>query len=134
MSLLLSPVLLFLLGLGVARLAKSKRVWRRHSLFALRAGVLALLLYTWLSLSLLLGSPWTEGVVGLLPAEDGTDWMVNSGVFSREAAWPLQDPSTVGLVVLGFMLFPFWLFVGVESGFWLFGRSPKQTGILGLLR
>lgn len=134
MSLLVSPVLLFLVGLLVARVAKSRRVWRRHSRFPRRALAWVLVFYTIFMLGLFLDHPFLAGLVGVLPGGSGTEWVVNSGLFSMDASWPLSDPWVVALSIVGFMSFPLWLYLGLVSGYWLFGTNPRQTGMIGLLR
>lgn len=134
MSLLLSPLALFLLGMGVARVAKMRRVWRRHSRFPRRALFWVLTLYSILSLGLFIDHAAFSGLVRWLPAETGTQWMINSGLLHLDAAWPLADPWVVVYSVAMFMLFPLWLYLGLTAGYWLFGTNPRQTGILGLLR
>lgn len=133
-SLLLSPFILFASGLVVARISKSKRVWRRHGLFTRRASALVFVLYFLVTISLLLDLDWVQPMVAYLPAESGTDWVVNGGVLHLDGTWPIEDKGTFGFVLLGFVLTPLWLWLGVLNGYLLFGRSPKQTGILGLLR
>ncbi len=134
MSLLLSPFVLFALGLVVARIAKARRVWRRHSRFPRRAVFWVLALYTVLSLGLFMDHEALQVLVRWLPGETGTDWMVNSGLLGLDASWPLADPWVVAFSVVLFMLFPLWLYLGLTAGYWLFGTNPRQTGILGLLR
>ncbi len=134
MSLLLSPLLLFLLGLLVARVAKARRVWRRHGRFPRRALSWVLVVYAGVSIALFIDHPvfasWATG----LPGGSGTQWMVNSGVLHLDAAWPLADPAVVAFSIVAFMLFPLWLYLGWTAGRWIFGSNPKQTGVLGLLR
>ena len=134
MSLLFSPVVLFVLGLIIAKLAKNKRVWRRHSRFPRRTLSIVLLAYTVVSLGLFVDHHWFASLVARLPGQTGTEWMVNSGVLGLDAAWPLADPAVVVFSVVGFMLFPLWLYGGYVVGQWLFGTNPRQTGVIGLLR
>jgi hypothetical protein len=134
MSLLFSPLVLFLLGLLVARLAKNRRIWRRHGRFPRRALGVVLVLYTGLLLGLLLDHPWFDGVIARLPGATGAEWVINSGLLHLDASWPLVDPWVVALVILGFMSLPLWLYLGFTLGQWLFGTNPRQTGVQGLLR
>lgn len=134
MSLLLSPLLLFLLGMGVARVAKMRRVWRRHGRFPRRALAFVLGIYSVVSLALLIDHRSMASWVRWLPGETGTAWMINSGVLHLDAAWPLADPWVLVFCIVAFMLFPFWLYLGWTAGCWLFGTNPRQTGVLGLLR
>lgn len=134
MSLLLSPLVLFALGVFIARISKARRVWKRHGLFTRKASGWVLVLYLGTALSLLLDLAWVRGFAGWLPGATGTDWMINSGILHLDAAWPLVNRAVVAWVIVSFVLFPVWLWSGVTLGYWAFGRSPKQTGIVGLLR
>lgn len=132
--LVFSPLVLIIIGLLAARVSKARRVWRRHGLFTTRFGIVVLALYTALSLGIFLGVPSFAPLTDALSGEDPTAWFVGSGLFAEDVRWPVEDAAVMAIVVVSFMLYPFWYWLGVNAGFWLFGRSPKQTGILGLLR
>jgi hypothetical protein len=133
MSLLLSPLILFLLGAIVARLSKSRRIWRRHSLFTVRICGILLALYTVFMVALLVDTGYFAALMRILPGESGTDWVLNSGILHLDPSWPLAERAVVAWVILGFMLFPLWMYLGVMTSYWLFGRNPRQRGIIGLL-
>lgn len=134
MSLLLSPLILYILGMGLARISKARRVWRKHSRFVPYMSALLLVGYFLLTISLFVDLTWVQGLVARLPGETGTDWMINSGFMTFDASWPIEDQALMFVIIAVFASFPLWFYLGVMSGFWLFGRSPRQTGILGLLR
>jgi hypothetical protein len=131
--LLVSPLLLFVIGLLVARLSKARRVWTRHSRFSLNMGCLLIPFYTGFNLALLFDHVAFRPIAHLLGAPTGTA-LFGTGILGYGPAWPIQDPILVSIIILTFMLYPFWFWSGIQSGYWLFGRSPKQTGIIGLLR
>lgn len=134
MSLVLSPLVLFVAGMLIARVSKSRRVWRRHELFTRRTAAVVLVLYVALELSLLVDAGWVQPLVRWLPGETGTDWVVGSGFLRLDGTWPIEDRGVMAFIVASFVAFPVWLWWGVTLGYWLWGRSPKQTGIMGLLR
>lgn len=134
MSLLLSPLLLFVAGMVIARVSKARRVWRRHGLFTRKTSALVLAVYLVTELSLLLDLAWVQPLVRWLPGATGTDWVVGSGFLDQGGSWPIASKGVMAFVILSFALLPFWLWMGVTTGYWLWGRSPKQTGIMGLLR
>jgi len=134
MSLVLSPVLFLGLGMLMARVSKMRRVWKRHNRFVWTVGgMLAATLFL-VMVSLMADLAWTRAWLGWLPGSDGPTWMWASGFFPPDvreragAAWGTVIP------LVAFALMPLWYRLGVGLGFWLFGRSPKQTGIVGLLR
>lgn len=132
--LLLTPLILWLLGLFVARLSKARRIWRRHGHFTLGMGLVLLVLYTTLMLGLLFDHASLRPIADLLGAPTGTAAYIGAGVIASEHVWPIEEVALMVVVILSFMLYPFWFWLGAQCGYWLFGRSPKQTGILGLLR
>lgn len=134
MSLLLAPPFFFLLGMGIARLSKSRRMWRKHNRYVVDLGGVVLFVSYMVLGSLFVDLDWVQPLVAWLPAESGTDWMVNSGVFGFPAEWPVAHEGVMFATLLCFALFPLWYAWGAVFGYWLFGRSPKQTGIFGLLR
>jgi hypothetical protein len=134
MSLLLSPLFLVLVGVLIARVSKSRRVWRRHSLFAFRAAAVVLVVYTLLMLGLFVDHAALAWLSHILPGETGTDWVVNSGILHWDATWPIASTGAMLWTLIGFMLFPLWMYIGVLAGYWFFGRNPRQRGIVGLLQ
>jgi len=60
--------------------------------------------------------------------------MINSGVFHFDS-YTIYHMSEEALLSCGVMYaaYPLWLKLGLEAGHVLFGRSPKQTGLLGVL-
>ena len=129
-SFLLDPFLLFLIGLiivwiNVRVLMKTGRSYLCH-LF-----LLTLALFWSISISLYLNLPWTDWMAKLCGAENGRDWMLNSGVFNFE----FKSPSEITLLISGFLFatYPLWLFIGVQVGYMLFGRKPTHKGFISLL-
>jgi hypothetical protein len=114
-------------------LAKAKRIWHPHSRFGRRWLLLMVILAFALNLGLLVGAGWTSGLAWL-PGGSGFDWAVNSGFMGFEREWPIDSPLLFAWVVLAFASFPVWAFLGYALGVILFGRTPKQTGVVGLLR
>lgn len=134
MSLLLSPVLFGLLGIIMARASKMKRIWRRHNRFVWTVGSMFAVTLLLVLVSLMADLAWTQGWSRHLPGGSGPVWMWSSGVFHDDLRERLPEHWDVVIPLLAFTLMPLWYRLGLTAGFWLFGRSPKQTGIIGLLR
>lgn len=108
-------------------------MWHPHSRFPRRWLIAVVALLLLLDLGLLLDAGWTRGLAWL-PGESGFDWTVNSGLFGFETQWPIDSHALFVVVVLTFASYPLWAWLGYACGVILFGRNPKQTGVLGLLR
>ncbi|MBI4361851.1 MAG: hypothetical protein HY558_01615 [Euryarchaeota archaeon] len=134
MSFLLDGPLLLGLGHLVALAARNnpRRHWLPHILGALILGV-----FYATSVAAFTDMDWIRPL--LVPPfvfgnpTSGTDWMVNSGVFHFQVSWPPGKTVTF-LAILGFVSYPFWLYLGFWNGQNLFGRNPKQSGLIGLLK
>jgi hypothetical protein len=66
------------------------------------------------SISLYLNRPWTRPIWELCRAEDGRDWMLNSGVLrigQRRVGWRVHATSA-----LLFATYPLWLWLGERAG------------------
>ena len=66
------------------------------------------------SVSLYLNAPWTRPIWKLCRAEDGRDWMLNSGVLHvdhRDAT-----PRTHVVSAALFASYPLWLWLGIKHG------------------
>ena len=66
------------------------------------------------SVSLYLNKPWTHWIARLCRAEDGRDWMLNSGVlkFDHRHAGPATHAASAAL----FASYPLWLWLGLRDG------------------
>ena len=83
------------------------------------------------SLSLYMDCWWVAWVWRLFGAESGRDWVIGSGIFRfdwRDA--PVWTHLTSGALLI---LYPFWMWLGVQMGYILFGRNERQTGVVGIL-
>lgn len=76
----------------------------------LTAATVAVFLVT--SISLYFNRPWTEWIWRLCRAEDGRDWMLNSGVLD------IRDPGprTHAAAALLFATYPVWMWLGCKHG------------------
>ncbi len=66
------------------------------------------------SISLYLNLPWTRPIWERCRAEDGRDWMLNSGLFRidhRRAGWRVHAAAA-----LLFATYPWWLSLGERAG------------------
>ena len=66
------------------------------------------------SIGLYLNQRWTEPVWRACRAEDGRDWMLNSGVFGFDHR--SAGPRTHAISALLFASYPFWLWKGYKDG------------------
>ena len=106
-----------------------KRTKRRYALPVMALCTLAIF-WGW-SLALYLELPGARWMWTMCGAESGRDWMINSGILNLN--W--QGAGVITHLISGalLMLYPFWLWLGVQVGFILFGRTEKQTGFISLL-
>ena len=128
-SFLLDPFLLFLCGLII--------VWLNVRIFMKKGGsyifhlsALTLALFWIISLSLYFNLPWVVWMAKLCRAQNGRDWMINSGVFH----FNVVSPPEITLVISGFLFatYPLWLWLGIQAGYILFGRKPSHKGLMSL--
>ena len=76
------------------------------------AGTLATFLGV--SVSLYLNRPWTRWIWRLCRAEDGRDWMLNSGVLRIDHR--RAGPRTHAVSAALFATYPVWLWLGLRHG------------------
>ena len=65
------------------------------------------------SISLYLNRPWTRWIWRMCRAEDGRDWMLNSGVFRIDHR--RAGPRTHAIAALLFATYPLWLRLGERA-------------------
>lgn len=117
-SFLIDPFLLFAsawaCSLVAARLNPVKRVR-----FVALAGVVILAVFWITSVSLYFNCEWTRWIWEMCRAENGRDWMINSGVFRFE----FRDPPllTHVLSALCFTTYPLWFRLGANAAFRMHG-------------
>ena len=110
MSFLIDPAWLYANGQAYARLAPAPE--RPDTARALAAATVAAF---WLvSASMYLNLGWTRPLARLCRAEDGRDWMLNSGVFRFDHR--KVGTRTHVLAVLLFLTYPLWLAAGYRGG------------------
>lgn len=115
MSFLVDPPLLVGSGMAIEAVAPDERAARR-----LEAGVLALFLVT--SVSLYCNARWTHWIARLCRADNGRDWMLNSGVFHFDHR--RSGPPTHAAAAAIFATYPLWLRMGRRLGERVVGRAP----------
>lgn len=110
MSFLIDPALLYANGQAYARLAPAPD--RPDTARALGAATVGSF---WLvSVAMYLNRAWTLPLARLMRAEDGRDWMLNSGVFRFDHG--RAGAGTHVLAVLLFLTYPLWLLLGYRRG------------------
>ena len=110
MSFLIDPPWLYANGYAYGKLAPEEH--QDATAKALGAATIGVFLAT--SISLYANARWTKPIWEACRAEDGRDWMLNSGVFHfdhRRARWPTH---VVGLAI--FATYPSWLRLGRRLG------------------
>ncbi len=129
-SFLLDPFLLmavgiFIVWLNVRHLMKSGKSY----IWAL--SLLTLILFWSISISLYFNLPWVHWIAELCHAQNGRDWMINSGVFHFD----IENLPDFAHVLSGFLFatYPLWLWLGIQLGHILFGRKSRHKGLLKLL-
>jgi hypothetical protein len=104
MSFLIDPPWLYATGRAYGRLMPERTPAAR----AIAGATAGAFLVT--SISLYLNRPWTRPIWERCHAEDGRDWMLNSGLFRidhRRAGWRVH-----ALSALLFSTYPWWLRLG----------------------
>ena len=66
------------------------------------------------SISLYLNRPWTRWIWRMCRAEDGRDWMLNSGVLRLDHRNAGRTTHAVGAGI--FATYPLWLYLGWRRG------------------
>ena len=110
MSFLIDPPWLYANGEAYARLAPEPLQGRAAK--AAWAGTIAVFLAT--SVSLYLNREWTRPIWRACRAEDGRDWMLNSGVFRFDHQ--RAGARTHAVAALLFATYPLWLWLGYRRG------------------
>jgi len=108
MSFLIDPPWLYATGRAYGRLMPERTPAARAVHTATAGAFLAT------SISLYLNRPWTRPIWRACRAEDGRDWMLNSGVFHfdrRRVGWRTHVVSA-----LLFATYPWWLWLGERAG------------------
>lgn len=110
MSFLIDPALLYANGQAYARLAPAPE--RPETATVLGTATVATF---WIvSVSMYLNQAWTQPLARLCRADDGRDWMLNSGVFRFDQR--NVGTSTHVLAALLFLTYPIWLVLGYRRG------------------
>jgi hypothetical protein len=108
MSFLIDPPWLYATGRAYGRLMPEETPAAR----AVSRATLGVFLAT--SISLYLNRPWTRPLWRICRAEDGRDWMLNSGVL--EIDHRRAGPRTHSVSALIFATYPLWLWSGERRG------------------
>jgi hypothetical protein len=129
MSFLFDPFILIALGALVVYVCVRGLYKVRRSVLWMWALAIVALLFVWfVAISLYYEKEWFIALAHLFGYSSGRDFMINSGVFNFKYTSPTTDLIAGAL----FALYPLWLYIGIHCGFILFGRTEKQTGIVGL--
>ena len=107
MSFLIDPPWLYATGRAYGHLMPERTPAAR----ALHTATAGTFLVT--SISLYLNRPWTRGIWEACRAQDGRDWMLNSGVFRIDHR--RAGPRTHVIAALLFATYPLWLRLGERS-------------------
>jgi hypothetical protein len=114
-SFLIDPPWLYANGQAYARLAPDSAQGRT----AAGAGLATVAAFWLVSVSLYLNRRWTNPIAKACRAEDGRDWMLNSGVLKLDhRAAGRGTHAAAGLI---FLTYPLWLWLGYRRG--LQGRA-----------
>src|SRR4051812_17222556 len=107
MSFLIDPPWLYANGVALQRVAPDTDT-------ADKLGAATVAIFLVVSISLYLNLPWTRPIWRACKADDGRDWMLNSGVFRfdhRNAGRTTHLASA-----LLFATYPLWLWLGLRNG------------------
>jgi hypothetical protein len=81
---------------------------------AKRLGAATIALFWIVSVSLYLNRPWTDRIAKACRADNGRDWMLNSGVLRIDHR--RAGPRMHALAALIFLTYPLWLWLGFARG------------------
>ena len=110
MSFLIDPPWLYANGRAYARLAPEQTPPRTTA--ALGAATIAA--FWAVSVSLYANRRWTRPIWRVCRAEDGRDWMLNSGVFRFDHRRPGRATHAASAAL--FATYPLWLWLGLRDG------------------
>ncbi len=110
MSFLIDPPWLYANGRAYAALAPERAQGRT----AAAAGAATMAVFWGVSVSLYLNKPWTKPIWEACRAEDGRDWMLNSGVLKLDHR--RAGPRTHAVSAALFASYPLWLWLGWRDG------------------
>ena len=110
MSFLIDPPWLYANGEAYARLAPESAQGRA----AAAAGAGTIGVFWIVSISLYLNRAWTRPIAKACGADDGRDWMLNSGVFNFDHRRAGQRTHAVSALL--FLTYPLWLWLGYRHG------------------
>ncbi len=105
MSFLIDPAWLYANGRILSRLEPPA---------ATAAGAATMAAFWAVSVSLYLNRRWTHPIARLCRAEDGRDWMLNSGVLRLDHR--RAGPRTHAVSAAIFATYPLWLWLGYRRG------------------
>jgi hypothetical protein len=106
-SFLIDPPWLYANGRAGARLIEDDRT-------AAALGAATLAAFWAVSISLYANQRWTAPIAKRCRAEDGRDWMLNSGVFRFDHAHPGRATHAAAAAL--FASYPLWLWLGWRDG------------------
>ena len=110
MSFLIDPPWLYANGQAYARFAPDSA----QGGAARGVGVATVGVFWLVSVSLYLNRRWADPIAKACRAEDGRDWMLNSGVFGFDHR--SAGPRTHAAAALLFLTYPLWLWLGYRRG------------------
>jgi hypothetical protein len=108
MSFLIDPPWLYATGRAYGRLMPEQTPAAR----AVSRATLGVFLAT--SISLYFDRPWTRPISRLCRADDGRDWMLNSGVLRLDHRHVSRRTHIVSALI--FATYPLWLMLGEQRG------------------
>jgi hypothetical protein len=107
MSFLIDPPWLYATGRAYGRLMPEHTPAAR----AVHTATASVFLAT--SISLYLNRPWTRSIWEACGAEDGRDWMLNSGVFKFDHRRASRRTHAISALI--FATYPWWLLLGERA-------------------
>ncbi len=153
MSFILDVFLLIGIGMAISWLVKRKRLNHLRKTLTLLLSIATISLFYTIAIPLYVNNIywppyWTMmKFVWSLPLPVfsfmGHDFMINSGIVQIIAPNPIElpasllsvfitDPVSLGVAIILFALYPFWLYLGILLGRFLFGSRPEEKGMLGV--
>ena len=126
-----------LCGIGVVLATLTKHIAPNNPHFSYVLGAVTMLITYIIAIGLFVNFGFLEPIWEILGAETGTEFMLNGMVFSiadTGVVWTELGDTTMFLSILAFTTYPLYLAVGVGAGYVLFGRTPAQEGLVGLVR
>lgn len=124
MAFWMDPILLIIAGLAVSWV--SRKWFKQVKQFTLIASAMVLFVFFFVSIGLFVNLEILQGAWESLGAASGTEYMINGIILpiaSTGTSWTNLSPWAMFSSIFLFVLYPFWLWLGIIAEKKLFGKT-----------